>query len=1029
MKNYLFSFFALILLASPSLAQTIKVTGTVMDPDLNESVIGAGVLEIGTQNGTITDIDGNFTLTVKKGAKLRISCIGYTTQELEAQEVMNIELLEDTKVMDEVVVTGYQVQRKADLTGAVSVVNVNELQKQNENNPMKALQGRVPGMNIEANGNPSGAATVRIRGVGTLNDNDPLYIIDGVPTKSGMHELNGNDIESIQVLKDAASASIYGARAANGVIIITTKKGKEGKVKVNFDASVAAQLYAHKLEVLNTEQYGRAMWQAFVNDGKNPNSNGLGYNYNWGYDQMGRPVLNGLSLNKYIDKGLTPASDTDWFGETTRTGVAHQYNLSLSGSSEHTSSFFSFGYYKNNGIIKETDFERFSVRANNEFKMLNNIVTVGEHFSVNRTSEVQDPGILQNVLQYPSIIPVYDINGDFAGPHGGYTSYQNPVARLDRNKDNRYKYWRLFGDAYININPIKNFNIRSTFGIDYAQKQQRIFGYPITEGTAANSTNSAEAKQEHWMRWMWNAVASYNMEIKQHRFDVMAGMEVVREDNTNFSAVGYDYALFDTNYMWPGNGVGVPKVYGGGDGFSLASFFTKANYVYDNRYLASVTVRYDGSSRFGKNNRFGTFPSFSAGWRLSEEKFLKNVNWLDELKLRVSWGQTGNQQIANSARHYLYQSTYGTITDAGGSYDTAYDIAGNNQGALSSGFKRIQVGNDDLKWETTTQTNVGLDFAFLNNAIYGSMEWYNKKTTDILVDMPAIAIAGEGAHQYINAGSVLNRGFEFNMGYRGNKKDFSWDLTGNISTYRNEILDLPQTLVANGWFGGNATNPVIGHAIGSQVGYVFDGIFQNQAEVDNHAIQAQAAPGRMRFKDLDGDGQITDRDQTWIYDPTPSCAFGINIYLQYKNWDFTAFGQAVLGREVITRDLKLETDLWVGTNVPNLNKGTRLLDAWTPANNTSLIPALTTSNIGLESAMSSYYVESGSYFKLRTIQFGYNMPESVTKKLRMEKLRLYLSAQNLFTIKSSSFTGVDPENPGYAYPIPLNLTFGLNVAF
>ena len=1028
-KRILFTIVTLLMLTLQAMAQTVKISGTVTSKSDGEPLIGATVKEVGTQQAAVTDFDGNFTIQVKKGAQLQFSYVGFDTQTLAAANGMKVEL-SDAAELQELVVTGYQVQRKADLTGAVSVVSVADIQKQNENNPIKALQGRVPGMNIAANGNPSGAASVRIRGVGTLNDNDPLYIIDGVPTKGGMHELNGNDIESIQVLKDAASASIYGSRAANGVIIITTKKGKDGKVKVDFDASVSTQMYAHKLEVLNTEQYGKALFQAYVNDGKNPNTNGLGYRYTWDTASDGQISFRSMSLNKYIDNGLIPSSDTDWFDETTRTGLAQQYNLSLSGSGEYSNSFFSVGYYNNRGIIKETGFDRFSVRANNEFKIINDKVTIGEHFSANRTSEVQDPGILQNVLQYPSIIPVYDIEGEYAGPHGGYTSYQNPVARLERNSDNKYNYWRLFGDAYVNVNPFKNFNVKTTFGVDYSQKKQRIFQLPITEGTAANANNSAEAKQEHWMRWMWNIVASYNFEIGKHRVDALAGMELNREDSEYFSAVGYDYPLMSVDYMWPERGTGVPKVYGGGDGFSLVSFFAKANYAYNDRYLASVTVRHDGSSRFGSNNRYATFPSFSLGWRLSEEKFLKGkVSWLDNLKLRLSWGQTGNQQIANNARYTLYRSTMGTITDAGSSYDTAYDIIGNNQGALQSGFKRLQRGNDDLKWETTTQTNIGLDFAFLQNSIYGSFEWYNKKTTDILVDMPAIAIAGEGAHQFINAGTMLNRGVELTLGYRGEHKDLSWDLTGNISTYRNEIQELPTTLVARGTFGGNAKNSVIGHAYGSQVGYVFDGIFQNQEEVDNHATQPQAAPGRMRFKDLNGDGEITDLDQTWIYNPVPSFSFGLNVYLQYKNFDFTMFWQGVMGVDVITKDLKIETDLWAGTNVPNLNKGTRLVDAWTPNNTTSLIPALTSTPVGLESAMSSYYVENGSYLKLRTIQFGYNVHKNIAKKLYMERLRLYLSAQNLATIKSGKFTGVDPENAGYGYPIPLNLTFGVNVSF
>ena len=525
LKSILLS--VLLLAGFTAFAQQITVTGVVTSSTDGYGVIGAAVMEKGTTNGTTTDFDGNFTLTVKEGAVLVFSSIGYTTLELPAQAQMSVVMDEDSQLLNEVVVTGYTVQRKADLTGAISTVNTEDLAKQNENNPVKALQGRVPGMNITADGSPSGAATVRIRGIGTLNDNDPLYIIDGVPTKAGMHELNGNDIESIQVLKDAASASIYGSRAANGVIIITTKRGKDGKVKVDFDASVAAQTYMNRMQVLNAEEFGRVMWQGYVNDGLNPNMNALGYVYDWGYDASGNPSLNSVKMDKYLDAaGKTPASDTDWFKETTRTGIIQQYNLSLSNGSERGNSFFSLGYYKNDGIIKYSDFSRLSARINTDYKLLKigdrHIVTIGEHFTVNRTSEVQAPGgFLENVLQFNPSIPVYTTDGEFAGPVGGYADRENPLARLKRNSDNRYSYWRMFGDAFLNINPFKGFNIKTTFGIDYAQKEQRIFTYPVTEGTVANPTNAVEGKQEHWLKWMWNAVATYNMEIGRHRADFL----------------------------------------------------------------------------------------------------------------------------------------------------------------------------------------------------------------------------------------------------------------------------------------------------------------------------------------------------------------------------------------------------------------------------------------------------------------------------------------------------------------------------
>lgn len=1033
MKTLLMSI-CLLLVSAVSFAQVEEASGNVTD-NSGEPVIGATVTVVGGQGnaGTVTDIDGNFTVQVQSGSKLSISFMGYKTQVVKAAKGLRIVLEEDAKLLNEVVVTGYTTQRKADLTGAISVVSVDEIAKQNENNPIKALQGRVPGMNITADGSPSGTATVRIRGIGTLNNNDPLYIVDGVPTKAGMHELNGNDIESIQVLKDAASASIYGSRAANGVIIITTKKGKEGKVKVDFDGSISVSSYVNRMKVLNAKEFGQVMWRAYMNDGMDPNTNGLGYNYDWSYNEQGNPVLNGISMKKYLDDaGTTPAADTDWFDEVTRKGVVQQYNVSVSKGSDKGSSFFSLGYYKNLGIIKESDFERFSARMNTEYKLLkNNSLTVGEHFTVNRTSEVAAPGgFLQNVLQFNPSLPIYTEDGNYAGPVGGYPDRYNPVAVLERNKDNRYTYWRMFGDAYINLNPFKGFNIRTTFGLDYSQKQQRFFTYPVTEGNVANNKNAVEAKQEHWTKWMWNAIATYNKEIGQHRFDLMAGMELNRQDDIYFSGYKEGFAVLKPDYMWPDAGTTGAQAYGGGSGYSLVSFFGKANYNYADKYMASFTIRRDGSSRFGKNNRYATFPSVSAGWRINQENFLKKASWIDDLKIRASWGQTGNQEIDNLARYTIFVSNYGVGENGGQSYGTSYDIAGTNGGStLPSGFKRNQIGNDDIKWETTTQTDLGLDFAFLGNTLYGNFDWYFKKTKDILVYMPGIAVMGEGSSQWINAGEMENRGFEFNIGYR-NKTNFGlkYDITANISSYRNKITALPTTVAANGTFGGNGVKSVIGHPMGAQVGYVCDGIFKSQEEIDNHATQEGAGLGRMRWKDLDHDGKITELDQTWIYDPVPDFTYGFNIYLEYKNFDFTAFFQGVQGVDIIS-DLKKETDIWAGLNIGNLNKGRRLLSAWSVDNPTSDIPALTLSDNNNEKRVSSYWVENGSYLKLRTIQLGYNFPKSIVSKLSMQRLRMYVSAQNLFTIKSSSFTGVDPENPNYGYPIPLNLTFGLNVTF
>ena len=1033
LKRVLLSF-GLLLVGTIMYAQS-EISGTVLDPT-GETVIGATVMEKGTSNGTVTDFDGNFKLKVEAGKTLVVSYIGFLTQEVVAQDGMVITMQDDAMALEEVVVTGYTTQRKADLTGAVSVVSVNELAKQNENNPMKALQGRVPGMNIQADGNPSGAATVRIRGIGTLNDNDPLYIIDGVPTKAGMHELNGNDIESIQVLKDAASASIYGSRAANGVIIITTKKGKDGVVKVNFDASVAASLYTNKIETMNASEWGRAYWQASVNDGINPNNNTLGYNFDWSYDRAGNPILNGMTMNMFLDENASVrAGDTDWFNEITRTGVVQQYNVSVSNGSEKGSSFFSIGYYNNLGTIKESQFNRLSGRANSDYKLFDGMVTIGENFTLNRTKGVDAPGgILENALEFNPNFPIYAENGEFAQALGAYSERENPLSLLYNTKDNEYTMWRSFGDVHLSISPFKNFMIRTTLGMDYSQKEQRFFTYPIANGKMKRTDSAVESKQEHWMRWMWNAIATYNFEKGNHRGDAMLGVEINRQDYKWNSAKRYELAILNTDYMWPSAGSGRQLAEGSGDGFSLVSYFGKVNYTYADRYMASLTVRRDGSSRFGSNNQYGTFPSVSAGWRISQEKFMQSTSgWLDDMKLRYSWGQTGNQEISNTARYTLYQSVVSTGLWGSGQAGSSYDISGSNGGyALANGYVRSQRGNDDIKWETTTQHNIGIDFAMLRNEVYGSLDWFHKLTSDILLPMDGIAAMGEGASKWINAGEMKNVGWELSVGYRHKlESGFSWDINGNISSYTNEITKLPETVAAKGTFGGNGVESVVGHAMGSQVGYVADGIFKSQEEIDNHAIQEGAGLGRIRYMDLNHDGRITEADQTWIYDPTPDFTWGLNVYLQYKDWDFTMFWQGVQGVDVDCRGYKSQTDFWANSNinVPYLNKGVRALDAWSPLNMDSNIPALTSSDTNNEGRVSSYYIENGSYIKLRTIQLGYNVPKSFTDKLKIDRIRLYLSAQNLVTIKSSKFSGADPENPGFNYPIPLNVTFGLNVSF
>ncbi|WP_321425880.1 TonB-dependent receptor [uncultured Bacteroides sp.] len=1016
-------------------AQNITIKGNVKSAIDGEPLIGVNVSVKGKAVGTVTDVDGNYLLSAQKNETLTFSYIGYDKQEVPvgARTTIDVILKESALVLNEVVAVGYRTERKADLTGAVSVVKVNDMMSAAENNPMKALQGRVAGMTVTSDGTPSGAATIRIRGIGTLNNNDPLYIIDGVPTTSGMHELNGNDIESIQVLRDASAASIYGSRAANGVIVITTKKGKKGVVKVNFDSSVTMSNYTNKIDILSSKEYAQAMWKASVNSGKNPNDNNLGIRYDEGTDASGNKVLNNVLFPEYLDEAKTmKPANTNWFDEVTRTGVAQSYNLSVSNGTEKGNCFFSLGYYDNEGLVKYTDFNRISARMNNEYKLLNDYITIGENFTINRTSEVAQPyQIIESALIAVPFIPVRTEDGNnWGGPITGLPDRQNPARLVYDNRDNRYNYWRTFGNAYINIQPIKKLNIRSSFGLDYGNYYKRSLTYSYNTGYLQSDKTKSVLEQAHWTKWTWSNTATYDFEIGKNRFETMLGMEMFRQEDINFSSSRENFAVQTPDYMWPDLGTGTSEGTGISTAYSLESFFGKINYAYNDKYLASVTLRRDGSSRFGKNNRWGMFPAFNLGWKVNQEAFMENTHdWLSDLKLRFGWGQTGNQEMANTAIYDIYVTDYGKGDPTWNAvWGTAYDFNGTGSGLLTSGFKRTQLQNSDLKWETTTQTNVGLDYGFFEQALYGSAEYYIKKTKNILYMPGYAAIMGEGANKWYNGASMENKGFEFTLGYRGKMKfGLQYDITGNISTNANKVTYLPESVKNS--YGGNGTyDNILGHSIGSFYGYVADGIFKTQEELDQHAKQDGKALGRIRYRDLNNDGVITDKDRTWIGDPFPDFAYGLNIDLSYKNFDLVMYFQGIQNADVINT-VKYTTDFWSVSDTRS-NKGARLLNAWDPVTNpNSNIPALSYSDTNNESRFSSYFVENGSYLKLRNVQLGYNIPQQILQKIKLNKFRVYASAQNLFTIKSKNFTGVDPENPGWGYPIPLTVTFGVNVSF
>lgn len=1021
-------------------AQNVTVHGTVVSGTDNDPLIGATVYCDATKTGAATDFDGTFTLTVPDGAILKFSYVGYEPEERKAEDDMQVVLRESDDMLDEVVVIGYQSVKKADLTGAVSVVSTEALETTPDPDPMRALQGKVPGMTITGNGSPSGTGSVRIRGIGSFNaSQDPLFIIDGVPTTATLNSLNMNDIESMQVLKDAASASIYGSRAANGVIIITTKSGKKSqgkKVDVSFSANWTAQFYSpqSKMKLLDTPGYATAMAQAAMNDGLDPVAYASGY----GLDLQaadGYPIsVYDRANNRYVDyrvnglydgyinaKRTMLMSDTDWLGEISRTGFAQNYDVALSTASERGSAFFSLGYKRNDGILKYTNFENISGRMNTSFNICP-IVSVGENFTLTYTKQV-DCQPLENALKMPSTVPVFETDGTtYGGPVGSMADRQNPLRELAFNKDNSLNVWRLFGNAYIDVKPVKGLLLRSNFGLDYDAAFIHSYNYTFHSDIVNNDMNSTTLSQANDSKWTWTNTANYNFKIREdHDFTVLAGMELFRQSRIDFSAYNEDYDIETPDYMYPDASSGVERSTGNRSAYALVSFFAKADYNWRDLLLASFTIRRDGSSRFGSNNRYGTFPAATLGYRVSEHI---DKPWLNDLKVRLSWGKTGNQAISNTARYALYVADYGNdrVTS------TAYDLLLQQSGIFPSGYIATQTANPDLKWETTIQYNAGVDYSLFDSRLYGTVDAYIKDVKDMLIIPAYLGSMGEGGASWLNGPSLRNWGMEFLIGWRDELAcGLGYKASLNMDFFRNKVTYLPST--TTGSYAHTTTENLVqsGQPYGSIVGYVCEGIFQDQAEVDGHG-QDNARVGGLKYADLTHDGRITADDQTWIFNPVPDLSFGLNLELTYKNFDLSMFWQGVLGQDVYNNQ-KFQNDFWSVTDAGS-NKGERVLDAWLPVVNTSsTIPMLTTNNTGDEGRTSSYFVENGSYAKLRTLQLGYSLPACLLSKLRMSRARVYVSGQNLLTIKSKSLTCTDPENPNWAYPLPTSVSLGVQIDF
>lgn len=1028
----------LMLIAARGYSQSKIVTGTVTDKT-SAPLFGVSVTVEQTKQGTLTDINGKFKIEAAIGQTLKFTYIGAKTEEVlvTAQTSnLNIQLEFEANALNEVVVTGYTSERKKDLTGAVSVVNVAEIEDIPSGNPIKALEGRVPGLQISNNGNVNGAVGVTLRGITTLNDNDPLYIIDGIPTQRGLQEINQDDIESIQVLRDASSASIYGSRAAAGVIIITTKKGKKGAQRIDFDASTSLQFYTSKLTPLNTNQHGQAYWQAQVNDDEfGPNagspidpsvSNGI-YTYNWNKNYS-NPVLGSVNVPTYIDAAQTMlASNTNWFNQISQNSVLQQYNLTISNGSDKGNSLFSLGYFDNKGIIKETEDTKYNVRFNSDFNLFNNRVKIGENFS---GTYMRDPILptgsitILSLIENP-IIPVHTVDGGWGGPVAGMDDRDNPVRLIEDNKQNVNAFGRVFGNAFIDVSILPNLHFKTTYSADFAGNYFRSIQLPYVAGFLSNPATYAGQSTDYEITLTWQNQLTYDYSFGKNKFNFLLGEENIKDKYQNFNGQDQGLAIADINYAYLSEGTSNVLVNGAGSGDALLSFFAKANYTYADKYLLSATVRRDGSSKFGTDNQYATFPAASAGWRLSQEDFIKDIPFISDLKLRYGWGQTGNQNIANNGIYTLYQSIYSNAAPFNGDSGSAYDINGKGSGTLPSGFTSIQTGNPKLKWETTTQNNIGLDFGLFKNTLTGSFDWFYKNTTNILINPPYLAVLGEGGSEWLNGASMENKGFELLLSYHTKiSKDLTINLTGNLAAYRNKVTYLPPD-VLTGYPGNGTTETVLGRSVNSEYGYVVQGIFQNAQEVANSAAQPGKGIGRLRYADLNGDGVIDQNDQKFLGTSDPDFTYGLNTSIAYKAFNLSFFFQGVQGG-LVYNSYKYLTDFT--SLAPGSNWGTRTLDAWTPENTKSTIPALTLVNANNEGRYSSYFLESGSYLKLRDIQLAYNL-KNIFPKLKLQRAKVYVQATDLLKFKSASYTGPDPENPGNAYPIPTVTTIGINFSY
>ena len=1043
-RRILFVFYAMFLSLTVTAQDLTGIQGTVTD-EHGEPVIGATVVEKAQpKNATITDLDGKFNIKVAPNSKLLVSYVGYVTREVTAQDGMIIELREDAQMLNDVVVIGYGVQKKSVVTAAISKVSGDDLNLTKPSRIEDALKGKVSGVQItQSSGQPNSDSKVRIRGIGSVNNSDPLYIVDGMPVNGGINYLNPTDIESVEILKDAASAAIYGSRAANGVVLVTTKGGKAGKSTVSYDFSYGWQNPWRKKSVLNAKEYMTIMNEAQINDGNLPRySADYIHNYN--------------------------GPDTDWQDETFNYDApVMQHQLSINGGSEKMTYFLSVGYFKQEGIVGgnygRSNYERLTARSNSTYTVFEdnsrnflNKLNVGVNIGYTRDTSTgietnsEYGSILGSAIAFSPLVAPYATEAEgaeilaahptavtkdgrvFSLPPSGFQELTNPLAQLNRPNAGKNNSDKLVGSFYAELDILPGLKFRTSLGIDLAFWGYDGYGYEDYLGTMTHTDQSYVTSQmNRGMRWQAENYFTYNKTFAEvHNLNIVLGQSASRYESRNLG--GNDSQLFDHNpihahidsaiapetesSVWGGNG-GVTHT-------SLSSYFGRIDYNYAERY------------------KWGTFPSFSLGWNVWNEPYLAKVkpNWWDVLKVRFSWGQNGNEAIPDFTYRALMNG--GQNYYFGGSYVINPDPTqpGVEAGKMVYGTSPDRAANPDIKWETSTQTDIGVDMRFFNSRLSFGFDYYYKKTTDMLFELNVPTYIGQ-AKPYGNLGTMENWGLEFELGWKDNIKDFSYWFSANASYAKNKLIELGNASGEQNYESAGASG--VGdyvHAKNGEVwpyfyGYKTDGLFQNQLEVDSYVnaqgekLQPSAQPGDVRFVDFNGDGRITDEDRTKIGKGMPDWTFGFSMGAEWKGFDLNLSWQGTIGNDIF--------DFAQRGDVPAMNRPSWIMDRWHGEGTSNKIPRMTSANANGNWKSSDLYIHNGSYLRLKNAQIGYTLPVKWTRVASIQRLRVYVGAENLFTF--TGYEGFDPElaSGSYTtigvdkgiYPQARTITIGANVTF